>query len=69
MNCPMCGELWNRVVCQTCGWSEAPRADISPCAFGHQWTTGEGERWTPPRGTPCDCGEKRWAAPAPKETT
>jgi len=22
MNCPMCGELWDRVRCATCGWSE-----------------------------------------------
>lgn len=22
MNCPMCGELWDRDRCLTCGWSE-----------------------------------------------
>lgn len=22
MNCPMCGELWDRDRCATCGWSE-----------------------------------------------
>jgi hypothetical protein len=22
MNCPMCGELWNGEVCESCGWSE-----------------------------------------------
>jgi hypothetical protein len=25
MNCPMCGEPWNDVKCQTCGWKEPPR--------------------------------------------
>ena len=25
MNCPMCGESWDNVRCQTCGWREAPR--------------------------------------------
>lgn len=26
MNCPMCGELWDRQKCQSCGWKEPPRA-------------------------------------------
>jgi uncharacterized membrane protein YvbJ len=25
VNCPMCGELWDDVKCQNCGWQEPPR--------------------------------------------
>lgn len=25
MNCPMCGEPWDDVKCQNCGWQEPPR--------------------------------------------
>ena len=25
VNCPMCGEPWNFVQCQTCGWQEPKR--------------------------------------------
>jgi hypothetical protein len=26
MNCPMCGELWNDVKCEACGWFEGKQA-------------------------------------------
>lgn len=26
MNCPMCGEPWDDVKCQNCGWKEPPLA-------------------------------------------
>ena len=29
MNCPMCGELWNTVRCETCGWKEPVRHGLT----------------------------------------
>lgn len=32
MNCPMCGELWNNLKCDTCGWFEGKQQRYSPPA-------------------------------------
>ena len=34
MNCPMCGELWNKVKCDTCGWFEGKRPKYAGVDLG-----------------------------------
>lgn len=33
------------------------------CETGHEWSNQFGDDWTPERGTPCDCGQKKWGIP------
>lgn len=33
------------------------------CENGHVWTNQFGDDWTPERGTPCDCRQKKWGIP------
>lgn len=47
-----------RGTAATCATSEGMMTLPRDCADGHVWTRGDVSE--PPRGTPCDCGQKLW---------